>query len=73
MDFLKIFFLLFPEDNDFTVLFWSASSGRPCIQVVQKKLSFIARASIFKDVSAIKELFTHMSYNILSTIITFYF
>jgi hypothetical protein len=29
--FLKIFFLLFPEDDDFTVLFCSASSDRPCI------------------------------------------
>jgi hypothetical protein len=29
--FFKIFFLLFPEDDDFTVLFWSASSDRPCI------------------------------------------
>jgi hypothetical protein len=29
--FLKIFFLLFPEDDDFTVLFWCASSDRPCI------------------------------------------
>jgi hypothetical protein len=47
-----------------------------------KKLSFIARTglnttevrgSILKNVSATKEFFTRMSYNILSTIITFYF
>jgi hypothetical protein len=31
MDFFLIFFLLFPEDADVTVLFWSASSDRPCI------------------------------------------
>jgi hypothetical protein len=31
IDFFKIFFLLFPEDDDFTVLFWSASSDRPCV------------------------------------------
>jgi hypothetical protein len=28
---VRSFFLLFPEDDEFTVLFWSASSGRPCI------------------------------------------
>jgi hypothetical protein len=28
---LNNYFLLFPEDDDFTVLFWSASSNRPCV------------------------------------------
>jgi hypothetical protein len=27
-----------PENNDFTVLFWSASSGRPCIPAKNVKL-----------------------------------
>jgi hypothetical protein len=31
MGFFSIFFLLFPEDDDFAVLFWSASSDRPRI------------------------------------------
>jgi hypothetical protein len=29
--FFKIFFLLLSEDEDFIVLFWSASSDRPCM------------------------------------------
>jgi hypothetical protein len=32
--FKKIFFLLFPQDDDFTVLFWSASFDRPCINQI---------------------------------------
>jgi hypothetical protein len=34
---VRSFFLLFPEDDEFTVLFWSASSGRP--HIVEEKSS----------------------------------
>jgi hypothetical protein len=38
-----MFFLLFPEDDDFAILFWSASSDRPCILRSRKKLPYIQK------------------------------
>jgi hypothetical protein len=46
MDFKKIFFLLFPEYDDFAVLFWSASSDRPCMykyNLVLKSFTYLTQ------------------------------